>query len=170
MKYNYENLIEFLSESNAIEGVHDPDSLQQALHAWKFLIESDRLTVGTILKVHKILMLHSCLKPNEKGYFREVPVWVGGREGMEWSKIREAIDHWVMNANDLINNGKKQNPIFLEDVIKKQHVEYEKIHPFVDGNGRTGRMFMNWTRMKLGLPILIIHRGQEQQEYYKWFK
>lgn len=54
-------------------------------------------------------------------------------------------------------------------MMKNHHVEYEIIHPFVDGNGRTGRMFMNWERLKGGLPILVIHEGEEQQEYYKWF-
>ena len=51
------------------------------------------------------------------------------------------------------------------------HVKYEKIHPFADGNGRTGRMFMNWTRLKRNNePLLIIHEGEEQREYYGWFK
>ncbi len=57
-----------------------------------------------------------------------------------------------------------------ERYSKMLHVEYERIHPFVDGNGRTGRMFMNWWRMKNGLPVLVIHEGEEQMDYYQWFK
>jgi hypothetical protein len=53
---------------------------------------------------------------------------------------------------------------------KKAHVAFETIHPFVDGNGRIGRILMNWQRLQEGLPILIIHEGPEQMEYYKWFK
>ena len=51
---------------------------------------------------------------------------------------------------------------------KASHIAYERIHPFIDGNGRTGRMFMNWQRLKAGLPILVI-KEKEKQEYYKWF-
>jgi len=160
---------EFLLESNAIEGVFDDDSYEQALIAWNWLSEQREMSAHVMLKTHKILMLHQNLYPNEKGYFRNVPVWIGGREGIDSSKIAPAIKHLCMNINDIIDNGKKESEIFLNKITKEHHVEYEKIHPFVDGNGRTGRMFMNWERLKVGLPLLIIHAGDEQQEYYKWF-
>jgi len=48
------------------------------------------------------------------------------------------------------------------------HINFEKIHPFIDGNGRIGRMLLNWQRVKLGLPVLVI-KESEKQEYYKWF-
>jgi len=57
-----------------------------------------------------------------------------------------------------------------DECTKQCHVLFEKIHPFIDGNGRTGRMVYNWHRLKLGLPIHIIHEGKEQFKYYKWFK
>jgi Fic family protein len=169
-EYKIEDVMEFLRESNAIEGVRDQDSLDQARHAWDYLIEQDKLTPKVILETHKILMIPSCLKPNERGYFRTVPIYIGGREGIRFDKIKDAIDHWISNVMDLVDNGKKETKTFLEGVIKAQHVEFEKIHPWIDGNGRTGRMYMNWTRFKLGLPILIIHAGKEQMEYYKWFR
>ncbi len=161
--------IEFLKESNAIEGVTDDDSLLQAGYAWEWLKEQKKLTLTTLLKTHKILMLHQPLYPNEKGYFREVPVWVGGREGTNWIKIRVELKQWLLNVDDLIKNAGKEPDIFKERMCKQHHVVYEKIHPFVDGNGRTGRMFMNWERLKLGLPILVIHTGKEQRDYYDWF-
>jgi len=57
-----------------------------------------------------------------------------------------------------------------DETIKKAHIAFEKIHPFEDGNGRVGRIILNFQRVKAGLPILVIHTGKEQQEYYKWFK
>ncbi len=155
---------EFLEESNKIEGVFDADSLQQAKYAWTYLIRQKVLTIGVILKTHKILMLHQNLYPNEKGYFRTVPVWVGGREGANHEELGGLMWHWTFE-------GMRASPRLTEEDIKQLHVKYEKIHPFVDGNGRTGRMFMNWQRLKRAkLPLLIIHSGPEQYEYYKWFQ
>lgn len=155
--------IEFLKESNAIEGVYDDDSLEQAKEAWKFIKQQNLLTVGNILKTHKILMLNQDhLQPDQKGYFRKCGIRIGGRLGMNWVKIPDAIEAWV----NLVNGSIVQH----EDDIKFHHVEYEHIHPFADGNGRTGRMFMNWERLRAGKPILIIHSGDEQMEYYKWFR
>ena len=161
---------EFLVESNAIEGVYDDVSLEQATEAWEFMMEQDVLSSSVILKMHKILMLHQDLRPNEKGYFRKVDVFIGGKKAINPILVDESVDLLVMNMNDIVQNGKKESEIFLERITKDHHVIYEMIHPFVDGNGRTGRMIMNWQRLKVGLPILIIHEGEEQMEYYKWFK
>jgi len=156
-----EQVEEFLKENNAIEEVFDDDSLQQARYAWKYLMGQDLLTVKVILKTHKILMLNQNLLPNEKGYFRKIPVYIGGKVVLNSSYIPAHIQQWCFEGIRM----------FPPIDPKKLHIQYEKIHPFVDGNGRTGRMFMNWQRIKrLKQPILIIHTGKEQQEYYKWFK
>ena len=149
----------FLKESNAIEGIFDDDSLKQANFAWEYLMSCFALSPGVILKTHKILMLHQNLLPIEKGYFRKITVYIGGRSTINALHVPERIEQWCVD-------GMKEN---IDP--KKLHIEYEKIHPFVDGNGRTGRMFMNWQRIKrLKQPLLIIHTGKEQFEYYKWFK
>lgn len=159
-KTSKRDLIEFLRESNAIEGVYDNASLQQAMFAWEYLIGQDVITPSVILKTHKTLMLLQPLRPDQKGYFRKIPVWVGGREGVDHKLIRGYIEGWceaTMKLSTFIT------PIDL-------HVIYEKIHPFVDGNGRTGRMFLNWTRLKItGEPLLII-KADERDKYYEWFK
>jgi len=155
-------IVEFLNESNAIEGVYDDVSLNQALEAWNYLKKQPELTVGIILKTHKILMLHQKLQPDEKGYFRRCEVTIGGRRGFNWVKIPEEIKEWLvkMNATQITKSAY---------YAKEMHIEYERIHPFVDGNGRTGRMFLNWHLIKMGFPILII-KSDERLDYYKWFK
>lgn len=158
MTKNREIEIEFLKESNAIEGVFDDDSLKQAIYAWDWLKQQTKMTVHVVCKTHKILMLHQPLFGYQRGYFRDVPVWVGGREGVDHTLIWDMIAGW---GKDVTKN--------LTD-WKEAHIIYERIHPFVDGNGRTGRMFMNWQRLRNKLPILVIHAGKEQQEYYNWFK
>ncbi len=165
-----DQVIEFLVQSNAIEGVYDEDSFLQAQEAWRFLIKQKKLTVGVILEVHKILMLNQNLAPDQKGYFRRCTVYIGGKVAVNWLKIPELLDQMILNINDVVENAKKESEIFKEKICKEHHVKYEHIHPFVDGNGRTGRMFMNWQRLKVGLPLLIIHEGEEQMNYYQWFK
>lgn len=153
---------EFLRESNAIERVYDDDSLKQAHEAWDYLMKQKVITPQVILNTHKILMLHQPLLPNERGYFRTVDVWVGGRKGANPAQIDMLISmQFCFETMRFI-----PPPDW-----KALHVVFEKIHPFVDGNGRVGRMLMNWTRIKrCDLPILIIHAGFEQEKYYEWFK
>ena len=159
----------FLKESNAIEDVFDEDSFHQAIYAWEYLIAQDELTTSVILKTHKILMLHQPLMPNEKGYWRTVPVFVGGREAKPYHAVPELMRQWTLNANDLTANYRTKDPSrFLSGLTKLHHINFEKVHPFVDGNGRIGRMLLNWQRIKLGLPILII-KNSEKQKYYEWF-
>lgn len=159
---------EFLKESNAIESVYDVDSLQQALYAWEYLIGEKEITPSVVLKTHKILMLHQPLHGYERGYFRRCAVYIGGRQGLRWDVIPEAIQSWCIDMN--MPQATENTDDGKERYSKMIHVDYENIHPFIDGNGRTGRMFMNWWRIKNGLPILVIHEGPEQFDYYKWFK
>lgn len=159
---------EFLKESNAIESVYDDDSLNQAEYAWEYLKKQESLTPSVVLKTHKILMLHQKLAPYNRGYFRTEEVRIGWKSGMSYRKIPKAIDEWCKATMDSggVMFGKK-----LHMTPKELHIWYEEIHPFIDGNGRTGRMFLNWTRLKLTKePLLIIHEGEEQDEYYTWFK
>lgn len=155
---NSEDILEFLKESNAIESVYDADSLFQAFVAWEYLIKQEKLSIGAILKVHKILMLHQAISPIHRGYLRNCDVRVGSRICPSHLRVRELMEKWIKSYSDI-----GVNPKFA-------HIEFEKIHPFIDGNGRIGRIIMLWQRVKVGLPILIIHEGEEQQEYYKWFK
>jgi Fic family protein len=167
-RFNWD-VIDFLRESNNIENEWDDLSLQQAIYAWDTIVGEEEITPGIILKVHKILMLHH-LRGDQKGYFRREPVYVGGREGKPWFVIPELVENWCARVNSFIKEkANSEDVVYLEKIVQEDHVDYEKIHPFIDGNGRTGRIFMNWERAKLGLPINII-KNDEKQEYYKWFR
>ena len=153
---------EFLCESNAIERVYDDQSLEDARLAWDYLYAQDAMTLSVIMETHAILMKNQRnLYQDEKGFFRKIDVYIGGRKGMHPSMIES---HLLMQ---FCFETMRAEPVPDWQAL---HVTYEKIHPFVDGNGRTGRMFMNWTRVKrCNLPLLIIHEGIEQEEYYDWF-
>lgn len=181
-------VVEFLRESNNIEGVWSQDSLNQAIKAWTYLVDEDRLSIETMLQTHKILM-EGKLRSQDLGVFRKRSIRISGREGKSWYELPELTENWVWSVNEMTSSHGQSYGVpflfleddisgsvypranargFLETVIKKQHVDFEVIHPFVDGNGRMGRILMNWTRIKVGLPILII-REREKQQYYRWF-
>jgi len=59
------------------------------------------------------------------------------------------------------DNKNKLHPLVIASVL---HHKFEKIHPFMDGNGRTGRMLLNFILMKSNYPPLII-LNKERKEY-----
>lgn len=167
----FHTIVRFLKESNAIEGVWDSPSLRQAIKAWMYIKKYKRLTIDNILKTHEILShLATDIDEDQKGQFRKVPVWIGGREGKPWYALPELMNQWVMNANDLISNQTKKDSVdTLERIIQEQHVLFETIHPFIDFNGRIGRILWQRQRIKCGLPIKIIYE-KEKYLYYEWFE
>lgn len=154
---NRDDLVEFLSESNLIEGVMDDASLKQALKAWDYLFKFNELNITNVLRTHAILMKGK-LAFNEVGAWRKEEVLISGRLGKPWYAVPELMHNWIADC------GKSKD----EEVIKKRHILFEKIHPFIDGNGRMGRILWNWERVKMGLPLLIIYE-ESKSEYYKMF-
>ncbi|MGH2087662.1 Fic family protein [Aerococcus urinaeequi] len=47
------------------------------------------------------------------------------------------------------------------------HIQFERIHPFSDGNGRTGRMIMNYSLLQQGFPPLIIEKEQNRMQAFQ---
>ena len=149
--------IEFLKESNAIEREYSEEALEDSIRAWRFAKGlTVQIDVDLIKKIHRRLMRR--LNKDIAGKLRKVDVQVGLRVCMPHSAVEYHLQELC------------KHPINTELEIKEWHLLFEKIHPFEDGNGRTGRILMNIKRLKLGLPLLIIHEGEEQIKYYNWFK
>jgi Fic family protein len=161
--------IEFLRQSNAIEGEYSEEACEDAEKAWIYakkiiLDHKQQITLDFILAVHRRLMKR--LNPRIAGKFRKVEVGVMTEEG-----YKPAVPYKNIFAELRILQNQGLYPWYLgEEQIKQWHIQFQKIHPFEDGNGRVGRIIMNIQRLKIDLPLLIIHTGKEQQNYYKWFK
>jgi len=150
--------IEFLKESNAIEREYSQESLEDAIKAWVMAcINSQQINIYYILGIHRRLLAR--LNPKIMGKIRKCPVMIGGKTKFT---SKEEIICELIKLCEIIPKTEKE--------IKEWHIIFEDIHPFEDGNGRTGRILMNIQRLKIKLPLLIIHEGEEQREYYKWFK
>ena len=59
-------------------------------------------------------------------------------------------------------NKKKLHPLILASYF---HTEFEKIHPFVDGNGRVGRLLMNFILYKNNYPMINIPKSRKFKYY-----
>jgi len=152
-----DNEISFIKESNFIEKEYSPEAIKDALYAWSFARKIViPINQNIIQKIHQRLMR----RLNEKiaGKFRTREVIIGNNVGLP-SKY---IDTHLNRLCDFKPQTEKD--------ITQWHIKFEHIHPFEDGNGRTGRIIMNLQRLQVGLPLLIIHEGFEQYEYYRWFK
>lgn len=149
---------EFVNNSNAIENIFDLGASINHVKAWRYLQSKNKLTTSVILKTHKILM--EDLDPTIAGKLRTVSVRVGYRICPAFKDIPVLLKNWLKKYADGIDT---------EDQAKTAHVEFEKIHPFRDGNGRTGRLLWLWHRSKAKLPFKIIYHAEVNQ-YYNWFK
>ena len=155
---------EFLIHSNWIENERSEEALEDARLAWEYLKKKD-ITVESILTTHLLIMRR--LNKKIAGKIRDCDVWIGGKRKIFVAEkiIRDDLE----SLCDAMEASKKLSSM-REECAKAMHIDFEDIHPFQDGNGRVGRHVMNRHRLELGLPILVIHEGEEQMEYYKWFE
>jgi Fic family protein len=152
------DIFSYVHHSNLIEGIDDSQEDLRSLRAWKWLVKQPHITQSILLNLHRKIT-SSQLSADQAGQYRKVDVRVGNYYPPAALSAQAQIYGWLV---DLDEGWSRLDP-------KKMHIRFEKIHPFIDGNGRTGRMLMWWHELKLGrTPSLILQSGREH--YYGWFK
>ncbi|MBQ6142994.1 MAG: Fic family protein [Clostridia bacterium] len=183
-RLNEEFIVEYTYNSNAIEGstltLRETDMVLRGLtidkkplkehmeavghkEAFEFVsgLVKDKapLTENVIKQIHYLVLAD---KKDDRGVYRRVPVKILGAK-------HEPVQPYLIQPKieALIKSYKENN----EEIISKLarfHIEFEGIHPFIDGNGRTGRLIINLELMKAGYPPIDI-KFKDRVAYYNAF-
>lgn len=114
-----------------------------------------------VLLLHKMLI--GGIEDSIAGRFRTEGEYV--RVGSHIAPASEQVEKLIEEV--LVRYTSDLKSYFL-DKISRFHLEFELIHPFCDGNGRIGRVLINYQLQQLGFPGVII-RDREKREYYRAF-
>jgi fido (protein-threonine AMPylation protein) len=95
------------------------------------------------------------------GSFREHDIrpFPGGMRPPPWPEVSAMVADWIDEVQALGRTRDDLEPEALAGV----HAHFEQIHPFLDGNGRTGRLVLNLLLIRLGYPPAIIFKGQRRR-------
>lgn len=176
--------IEFTYNSNAIEGstltlretdlvlkgmTIDKKPLEEHMaainHKEAFDYIRELVTAKEVLSTYLIKQTHYLVLANKKddrGVFRKIPVRILGAK-------HDVCDPMFIEEelNKLLNDYNNSDDFILNKIVWF-HIKFEAIHPFIDGNGRTGRLLINLELMKHGYPPVDI-KYTDRQKYYKAF-
>ena len=91
------------------------------------------------------------------GAFRrhDIQPFPGGMTPPPWTDVPAGMHDWIDSANGLRPAG----PDFPE-AAAELHCRFERIHPFLDGNGRAGRLILNLLLVRQGYPPVIVYKNQ----------
>jgi len=183
-RLNEEFTVEYTYNSNAIEGntltLRETDLVLRGLtidrkplkdhmeavghkEAFEFVSElvkqNEPLSERIIKQIHFLVLVGN---KDDRGVYRKVPVHIMGAKHepvqpyMIEPKMEELLKSFMESKEHIITK------------LARFHIEFEGIHPFIDGNGRTGRLLVNLELMKAGYPPIDI-KFTDRMEYYKAF-
>ena len=181
-----EFMVDFTYNSNAIEGntltlketamvlegmTIDKKPLKDHLEAVglrdAFLYVEDIAQKKLKLRETEIKSIHSLIlinRPEDKGVYRRIPVTILGA-------YAEPVQPYLIEPKItelLAENEKRKKTMHPIERIARFHLEFEGIHPFIDGNGRTGRLILNLELIRNGYPAINI-KFTDRKRYYDAF-
>lgn len=123
--------------------------------------QDKQLTEFEIKSIHNLVLAD---RPEDKGTFRRVNVRIAGA-------MTEPVQPYLIEPKieELLEDYKNwAQTMHVVERVALFHLRFESIHPFIDGNGRTGRLLMNLQLVKEGLPAVNI-KYSDRRSYYDAF-
>lgn len=179
-----EFVVEYTYNSNAIEGntltLRETDMVLRGLtidrkplkdhmeavghkEAFRFVQELVKeqapLSERIIKQIHYLVLAD---KREDRGVYRRVPVRIMG------ARHDPAQPYLIQPKMEQLLESYRNNTGHIIPKLARFHIEFERIHPFIDGNGRTGRLLVNLELMKAGYPPIDI-KFTDRVAYYNAF-
>jgi Fic family protein len=156
-----------LQEGITVAGKHIREHLEVIGHKNAFEYMAELAEADSVLTERTIRELHSLVLMNDvknRGVYRSVDVAILGaaRTPPPHYLVREQIEQLMSVYDELKREG------HIIEAVAEFHLRFENIHPFIDGNGRTGRLVLNLELIKAGfLPVNI--KFTDRNKYYDCF-
>jgi Fic family protein len=143
------------------------DHLEAVGHRDAFQYIEDIAQNKVRLKDTEIRAIHSLVlmdRPDDKGVYRRIPVTITGTYA---APVQPYLIEPKM-AELLTRNEERKKTMHPIERIARFHLEFEGIHPFIDGNGRTGRLILNLELIRNGYPAINV-KFTDRKRYYDAF-
>lgn len=132
------NINQYIIESCDLQGATQVADYIRFARAYEYTRQGRLATLGRIIEVGKII------DPRNSDW-RQVPVvFANGTEAPHFSQVDRLMDQWWFSTDDDEDN---------LPTAEEFYMEFERIHPFVDGNGRVGSLLYNLYRGSMKDPI-----------------
>lgn len=142
------------SNSKSIREFYEIENHKQTFeYIGSLLVAEQSLTLAEVKEIHSLL---TDRLQHDRGQFKSQQNAIRGAEFKTASPFEtpQLMEQWVNNTNYRLDLAVNENE-YLE-VLADTHIQFERIHPFSDGNGRTGRMVLLFLSMKyLSAPVVI---------------
>ena len=150
-----------ISRNVSVREVFEAKNLARVLEYIRSKSVEPELSIEVIILLHKMLM--SNINDAIAGRSRKKGEYV--RVG---THIAPAPEHMERMIESIISDYSADHSAYFTDKIAGFHLDFETIHPFCDGNGRMGRVIINYQLARFGFPNINI-RDKEKQTYYEAF-
>lgn len=187
-----EFLTNFIVESDAIEGITaDAELVRSQLeagigdgHVGAMLLLERRtakknvfLTQGVVRKIQRLITAEQHTKPGGPklrpewiGRYRNVNVSVGGTIAPPVHRVSVLMEVWVNAVVSWQKENKTNDSLKNLRRIADCHFDYEFIHPFADGNGRSGRAIVYYLMRYAGMQPFVFPSVDRFETYYRCFE